>query len=582
VPVGVFLLALGFAIGLGVLFAWRRSHSAPETEAASAGAKRVAVLPFENLGRPEDDYFADGITDEIRGKLAALPSLQVTASNSSGQYKKTSKPPQQIGQELGVQYLLVGKVRWEKGTGGASRVRVSPELVQVATGSTKWQQPFDAALIDVFQVQADIAGRVAQALDVALEAGERERLAEKPTANLAAYELYLQGNEAASGFDQVAPVELRRAVGSYERAIALDSTFALAWAQLSRARSLHYFVGVPTASDAEGARTAAERALALSPGRAEGHLALADYYNFVRQDWAQSLQEYAAGRKLAPNNADLLKGEALVARSQGRWEESRAALRQAQALDPRSIATARRLATSLVWLRRYPEALEAAERALTLDRRAPDLHETKTMVFLGQGDLPGARAVLAAAEREVEPTALLAWMAQYWDLYWVLDERQQELLLRIPLSAFDNDRGTWGIVRAQTYYLQGNAARARVYADSARLAFEDQLKETPENAQSHVFLGLALAYLGRKAEAVREGERGLALLPVSRDAYSGAYDQHQLARIYLLVGEPDKALDQLEPLLKIPYYLSPGWLRIDPTFAPLKGNPRFERLVAGK
>jgi TolB-like protein/Flp pilus assembly protein TadD len=581
-PVGALLLALGFAIGLGVLFAWRRSHSAAETEAGSAGAKRVAVLPFENLGRPEDDYFADGITDEIRGKLAALPGLQVTASNSSGQYKKTSKPPQQIGQELGVQYLLVGKVRWEKGAGGTSRVRVSPELVQVATGSTKWQQPFDAALIDVFQVQADIAGRVAQALDVALEAGERERLAEKPTGNLAAYDLYLQGNEAASGFDQVAPVELRRAIGSYERAIALDSTFALAWAQLSRARSLLYFIGVPTASGAEGARLAAERTLALSPGRAEGHLALADYHNYVRQDWAPALQEYAAGRKLAPNDADLLKGEALVARSQGRWEESRAALRQAQALDPRSIATARRLATGLVWLRRYPEALEAADGALTLERRAPDLHETKAMVFLAQGDLPGARAVVAAAEREVEPTALLAWMAQYWDLYWVLDERQQELLLRIPLSAFDNDRGGWGIVRAQTYYLQGDQARARVYADSARLAFEDQLKEAPENAQSHMFLGLALAYLGRKAEAVREGERGLALLPVSRDAYSGAYDQHQLARIYLLVGEPDKALDQLEPLLRIPYYLSPGWLRIDPTFAPLKGNPRFEKLVAGR
>ncbi len=581
-PVGALLLALGFALGLGVLFAWRRSHSAAETEAGSAGAKRVAVLPFENLGRPEDDYFADGITDEIRGKLAALPGLQVTASNSSGQYKKTSKPPQQIGQELGVQYLLVGKVRWEKGAGGTSRVRVSPELVQVATGSTKWQQPFDAALIDVFQVQADIAGRVAQALDIALEAGERERLAEKPTANLAAYDLYLQGNEAASGFDQVAPVELRRAIGSYERAIALDSTFALAWAQLSRARSLLYFIGVPTASDAEGARMAAERALALSPGRAEGHLALADYYNFVRQDWVPALQEYAAGRKRAPNDADLLKGEALVARSQGRWEESGTALRQAQALDPRSIATARRLATSLVWLRRYPEALDAAERALTLDRPAPDLHETKAMVYLGQGDLPGARAVVAAAEREVEPTALFAWMAQYWDLYWVLDERQQELLLRIPLSAFDNDRGAWGIVRAQTYYLQGDEARARVYADSARLAFEEQLKQAPEDSQRHLLLGLALVYLGRKAEAVREGERGLALLPVSKDAYSGAYGQHQLARIYLLAGKPDKALDQLEPLLKIPYYLSPGWLRIDPTFAPLKGNPRFEKLVAGR
>jgi tetratricopeptide (TPR) repeat protein len=136
-------------------------------------------------------------------------------------------------------------------------------------------------------------------------------------------------------------------------------------------------------------------------------------------------------------------------------------------------------------------------------------------------------------------------------------------------------------VRAQTYYLRGDQAKARVYADSARIAFEDQLRAAPEDGQRHAFQGLALAYLGRKAEAIQEGQRAVALWPISRDANNGAYIQHQLVRIYLLVGEPEKALDQLEPLLKIPYELSPGWLRIDPTFAPLKGNPRFERLVAG-
>jgi serine/threonine-protein kinase len=136
-------------------------------------------------------------------------------------------------------------------------------------------------------------------------------------------------------------------------------------------------------------------------------------------------------------------------------------------------------------------------------------------------------------------------------------------------------------VRAQTYWLRKDAAKARVYADSAQLAMAEQIRATPQDGQRHALRGLALAYLGRKAEAIAEGERGLALLPISRDAYSGAYNQHQLVRIYLVVGEPEKALDQLEPLLKIPYYLSPGWLKIDPTFAPLRGNPRFERLIAG-
>jgi hypothetical protein len=203
------------------------------------------------------------------------------------------------------------------------------------------------------------------------------------------------------------------------------------------------------------------------------------------------------------------------------------------------------------------------------------------MVALAQGNLAGAQAVIKAAPKEVDPTAVVATVGTYWDLYWVLDEVEQQLLLRLTPSAFNDDRAGWGIVRAEMYWLRGDRARTRVYADSARLALEQQLQATPQDDQRHVFLGLALAYLGQKAAAIREGERGVALLPISRAPREGAYTQHQLVRIYLLLGEPEKALDQLEPLLKIPYYLSPGWLKIDPTFASLRDNPRFQRLVNG-
>jgi tetratricopeptide (TPR) repeat protein len=203
------------------------------------------------------------------------------------------------------------------------------------------------------------------------------------------------------------------------------------------------------------------------------------------------------------------------------------------------------------------------------------------MVHLGRGDLDKARAVLQGVPKEVEPTALVAFMGTYWDLFWVLDDAQQQLLLRLPPSAFGDDRGNWGIVLAQTHYLRGDRARARIYADSARIAFLEQLAAAPNDAQRQAFVGLALAYMGQKAEAIRAGERAVALTDPVKDGFIGPYIQHLLVRTYLLGGEPEKALDRLEPLLRLPYHLSPGWLRIDPAFAPLKGNPRFEKLAAG-
>jgi serine/threonine protein kinase/Flp pilus assembly protein TadD len=582
VPIAAITLGLGFFIGLGVLFAWRRTHTSAEE---SAGPKRVAVLPFENLSDSADAYFADGITNEVRGKLSQIAGLAVIARASSNEYRKTTKPPQQIARELGADYLLTATVQWEKTPGGPSRVRVSPELVQVEPGApptTKWQQGFDASLTDVFQVQADIAGKVASALNVALGDSARHELAAKPTANLAAYDAFLKGEAASQSISVTDPPSLRRAIGFYEHAVALDSAFVPAWAQLARARATLYFNGTPTPQLAAEARQAAERAQALGPDRPEGQLALGRYYASVALNHRQALAAYEAGLKLAPTNVDLLRSAALAEQSLGQWDAALQHLAKAGALDPRSVRTALSTAQTLLNLRRYPEAQAALDRALALAPTNLDNIERKAMVALAQGDLAGAQAVVRTALTAVEPAVVLAYFGNYQDLYWVLDDAQQQQLLTLPPSAFDNDRATWAIVCAQTYHLRGNPAQARVYADSARLATEEQLRATPDDGQLHVFQGLALAYLGRKAEAIAEGQRAIALWPISRDAYQGPYIQHQLVRIYLLVGQPEKALDQLEPLLKMPYYLSPGWLRIDPTFAPLKGNPRFERLAAGK
>jgi serine/threonine-protein kinase len=582
-PVAAITLGLGFLIGIGVLFAWRRSHVGTAEEGTAA--KRIAVLPFENLGDSADAYFADGMTDEVRGKLSQVAGLAVIARTSSNEYRKTTKAPQQIARELGADYLLTATVRWEKAAGGPNRVRVSPELMRVEPGAaptTKWQQAFDASLTDVFQVQADIATKVASALDVALGDSARHQLAAKPTANLAAYDAFLKGEAILEAEGMGSPGSLRQAIGLYEQAVTLDSTFVPAWAKLARARSALYFISTPDPDQATQARKATERVQALGSDQAEAKLALGDYYGSVLLDNRQAMAAYEAGLKLAPNNVDLLGAVAAAEQGLNRWDASLPLLAKAAELDPRSAAAHRRLTFALNCLRRYREAETAIDRTLALGPTNFDNILRKVMLSLAEGDSSGARAFVRKTVAVVEPTSLIAFLGTYNDLYWVLDDAQQQQLLALPPSAFDNDRGTWSIVRAQTYYLRGNQALTRVYADSARLALEEQLRAVPEDGQRHVFRGLALAYMGRKAEAIAEGKRGVALWPISRDAYNGAYVQHQLVRIYLLVGEPEKALDQLEPLLEMPYYLSPGWLRIDPTFAPLKGNPRFERLIAGK
>jgi tetratricopeptide (TPR) repeat protein len=250
-------------------------------------------------------------------------------------------------------------------------------------------------------------------------------------------------------------------------------------------------------------------------------------------------------------------------------------------LDPRSPRGADLLATVFLYTRRYAEAASVADRALELRPANLGFREDRALIELARGDLAAAQGIMRAAPREVEPAALAAFFAIYQDLYWVLDETQQQLVLHLPPSAFDGDRGTWATVRAEIYALRGDVASTRVWADTALVETDRQLSDAPDDWQRHVFRGLALAYLGRKAEAMREGERGVALMPQERDAILAPYARHQLARIYLVVGEPEKALGQIESILKVPDYVSPGWLRIDPTFAPLRGNQRFERLIAG-
>jgi TolB-like protein/tetratricopeptide (TPR) repeat protein len=577
-------LLIGAAALAVVLFTagiWWWRTSTPN--AAGGSQTRIAVLPFENLGPAEDAYFADGVTDEVRNKLASLPQLAVISRDSMTGYKGSSKSPRVIAQELGVSYLLTGTVRWQKSATGASRIRVEPVLEEVSGSGMpvmRWQDSFDDVVEDVFRVQGEIATRVAGALNVKLGAQEQRQLAAQPTKNMAAYDAYLRG-EVFFASGAVDPKSMNAAAVQYKQAVQLEPGFALAWARLSLNRSYLYYNIGPDPALAREAREAAERALQLSPGLPAGLFAMAGYLRMVEKDLGRALEQSAKGLAVNPNNADLLTSAAMAEESLGRWDEALAHARQARTLDPRSARVAASVGRLLVWMRRWAQASAAYDDALALSPQTANYLEEKAMIRLAQGDLAGARALLRRNPGGVPEDDLLVSFGLYWDLVWLFDEAQAQAFLQLPLEAFGGGRAGRALAFAQVYALQGRAVELRRASVEAERAYASDLAGAPDDEQSHVLRGLALAYLGRRDEAIREGERGVALMPISRDAFSGPYIQHQLVRIYMVLGEKEKALDRLEPLLKVPYYLTPGWLAIDPNFAPLKGQPRFEALLRG-
>jgi eukaryotic-like serine/threonine-protein kinase len=580
VPVAALALALGVLIGGGVLFAWR-SHAGGRAAGDDTGPIRVAVLPFENVGDSSDAYFADGMTEAVREKMIGLPGLEVIGSASSGQYRHTTKTTRQIGNELGARYLLEGRVRWAKGAAGApSRVRVSTELIDAGSAADKWGAPFDAPLTDVFQVQGQIAGQVAQALQVALTPSARQTLTAAPTANLAAYDAYLHGKSLDESGSN-APVALRGAIAAYREAIAADSNFALAWSALaSTMATLDYDSPVPFPGLADSVDAASARALALAPDLPDAHLARAAFYGVVHGDHARAITELRAGLAHGAD-ARMLTMIARAEESLGRWDSAGAHAAQAMVLDPRDPLVFHRAAEVALWRRQTTEAERVTQRALALAPGRLDIIEYRMMASLQRGDLPAAQAVLADVPPTVDALTLAGFLANYWDLGWALDSAHEARVLALRPESYA-DVGTWAFVLAQQYRFKGDDARMRIYADSAIVAYAADLKGKSVDVEARMFYALSLAYAGRGEEAVREIKDAVAAHKSKAnedDARDAPYVEFQLARVYTAAGEPDKAIDVLQQILARPFYVTPAWLKIDPNFAPLRGLPRFEALV---
>jgi serine/threonine-protein kinase len=549
-----------------------------------SGIRTIAVLPLENLGSPDDDYFVDGLTEEITNRLTGLHQLRVIARTSANQYRKSTKSPAEIGKELGADYLLEGTVRWDKTAAGSSQVRVSPALIKTTDATNVWANSYDATMAGIFKVQSDIAQEVTGALGVALAEPERQGIAETPTANPEAYDYYLRGRAAYSrGYEER---DIRAAIAAWERAVTLDPQYAVAWAALSEAHSeLFWFFFDRTPEGLAKAKAAADSSLRLRPDLPDGHRALGFYYYWGFLDYDHALSELNLALAKQPDNGDVIFAIAAVNRRQGRWEEAAAGFKRAADLDPRSGLNSYNLSETYLLTHQYAESEHYAERArdLSPDWAIPVLSLAR-LALRWHGDTAESYRVLRAAIPRVGVQGVLngfGWKSGLTggDVFLVArDSALSRGLAGATASVFDDSTGYF-LVRAEVARLQGQAALSRFFYDSAATHTEQALKRTPDESSLHSQLGMAYAGLGRKADAIREGKRSTELLPISREAYRGSINLLQLAKIYAMVGEPDSAIALLSQLLKVPSLVSVPWLRIEPVWQPLRGNPRFEALL---
>ena len=579
----VAVLLLGIVIGSGILFAWRSRHATEDT----GTGRQLAVLPFENLGPKDEDYFVDGITDEIRGRLTGLPALRVTSRSSSSQYRGTGKTPQELGQELGVRYLLTGTVRWDRSGDGRGRIKVSPELIDATTGESRWQQSFDASLSDVFQVQADVAGRVAQALDVALSEPLRQQLQEKPTASLPAYDAYLKGRS----YEQrarlnVEPQLMTIAGDMYRQAIAADSGFGLAWAGLARV-SLYQLRRDPAdGASRNAARTAAERAVATAPGAAEAHLALGQYYDAVAGDKVKSKAELATALRLQPGNAEVLIAVAYDRWGSGLRDSALATMIRAAALDPRDAEMQGSLGEAYGAVRRYPEADSAYARAIAL---APEQYHAyfgrARSLLWWKGDVAGARRIMAEAESRIGKAEFVRKMCvACFDWAGPLAADYERILDQLSLDGFaPRDSANYYTARAYRAFMRDQVARSRVYWDSSRMVSERMSRASPDRPYLHEELSMIYAGLGRRDEAASALRTAYELYGAQGDTVlMDGWRRLSAATGLLLLGDRPAAADTLALILADSnnYFLTRPAAAVDPFWLRLKGIPAFDRAIA--
>ena len=562
-------------LGLGAALWWRGRAG----EAAAAPAT-LAVLPFANLSGDETtEPFVLGLHDDLLTQLSRIQAIRVISRTSVLAYRETTKSVADIAGELGASVILEGGVQRS-----GDRIRMNIQLIDAETDEHLWADQFDRTLTteNVFAIQAEIAERIASAMETELSPELKADLADAPTENVEALDLYYQGVEAYRERAGIAAEANRNAEHLLERATELDPTFAAAWAALAEARA--WLIRIGAVTDTTATREALDRAIALAPDSRETLLAEGVYLYYARGDFAAASERFAAVLRARPDDAEAMYWQALLFRRLGRFEESVESLERLLEDDPRNESIVSGLGVTLFHLRRYDAAERYLDRALGLSFTEDATRNRIHLLLWGRGDVPKAREFLEDVAGDLDPglyaiyDAMIELFEQNYDAG--LDALAGEV---VPPDQKPNAL----YLQALLARLAGMAEPSQVMIDSLSAVAEERIADYREGeadpfrfqAQLTAYRGLAHALAGRRSEAERDARLALEMLPVSNDAIEGEIVLEIVAALYALAGNRDGALQALETLVSIPSKLGAGRLRFDPAFDSLRGDPRFDALI---
>jgi TolB-like protein/tetratricopeptide (TPR) repeat protein/tRNA A-37 threonylcarbamoyl transferase component Bud32 len=585
-------LLVALAVGMSVMI-WDRELPRPLPQ----GSVGIAVLPFENVsGDAESAAFTDGVQHEILNDLAKIADLKVIGRTSVMQYKSGGERNlRQIANELGVTHVVEGSVLRT-----ANRVRISAQLIEAKTGRSIWMRNYDRTLADSVTLEGDLATEIATAVGTTLGPQEKALVTAAPTNNATAYDAYLSGRVFASE-DQT-----ESALRSYQKAVELDPSFALAWAGLSSMQSLAHWELDSSPERVSAAKAAIDRALAFNPNLPEVHLASGYYRYYVLRDFSGALSELRQAEQALPNDTDVIKTIAFVQRRLGQWDEALAGLRRVVELDPRDIDAYTNLALTYEALRRFPEALTTFERALSWEPVKVDSEAAwKSLtgsngawkgLLLMKADTLWATGNLQSSKLPYESAYTIGFMRAGQALlqrrYAEAEEILSQALADKSIAAYSTDvfenREILLLILGLTQQRAGDIATARAtyqqVVRNSRHTLETVSPGSSAETQARVNLAWAYAGLGEADSAIEEGRKAIAIMPSSKDAYRGPKYEENMARIYALLGDADHAVPILERLLHMSYLapLTPAKLRTDPTLDQIRNDPRFQKLAAEK